>query len=122
MTVTFLTKRPNPVIRANEGVVFKTVHNEYHGRTGPFYWADIIDYADENTLAIFHDEEGRFRDLTEDAASFWLDKYQDTTPDDDVPAYVKNSKAWDIYCEDYPAPKPLSAHAVYYHNSAGRRL
>lgn len=115
--------RTRPIIKAGDGIVIETTRGEYEGRKGPFFSVnDIIDYTDENSLVIYHDAGGNFRDITEDTADDYLTKYPRTTPDDDVPPYVKNSTAWNIFCESFSErPQKEASCAMYYANSAGRR-
>jgi hypothetical protein len=64
--------------------------------------------------------------VTEDMAKQWLTKFEGTPHDEDryVPLYVRNSEAWDAWCEQYHIDNGIAftqrSHGTYH--VRGRRV
>lgn len=61
-------------------------------------------------------------DVTEECAAAWLDSWTGT-PDDDVPAFVENSEAFEAWCEEYRTENGFDPRREYgTYNAVGGRV
>lgn len=95
----------NSFISTAHGIILKTEFGEYLGKCGPFHSKeDVLDYCDDHTLCILHDQGDRTEDLSEDLAGYWLDLHPDISEDDFVPPFVRRSMNYEIAMDEREEP------------------
>lgn len=75
--------------------------------------ADAIRGDDDFVQAIRFDlSDMKGEDVTEDCAAAWLQDWEGT-PDDEVPAFVENSEAFENWCEAYRTENGFNERRAY---------
>jgi hypothetical protein len=99
-TVQLIT--PKPIIRCGDAL---HIESNIEGQIirGPYAYslADIVRFLGDDATLITHRCGNEFIDMTEELANTWIDMQSGLNPEDDVPAYVAFSMAWDDFKSDY---------------------